>query len=58
MVASITNARKSENCKFILRVHARGAMGPDLFNAPQVKVMSKAEAKAYCKANGLTPWNF
>jgi hypothetical protein len=43
---------------FQLRICARPCNGAEYMAAPTVAVAGKREANAYCKANGIKPWNF
>lgn len=43
---------------YALRICARPCNGPEFANAPTVSVAGKRDARAYCKANGVTPYNF
>lgn len=46
-------------CKsFRIAICAGPCNGADYSNAPRIQVGSKSEARAYCKANGIKPWNF
>lgn len=43
---------------FNLAIVAGPCNGPAYINAPRVPVADKKAARAYCKANGIKPWNF
>lgn len=51
MVAYITQTRKV--CFLTIQNSPM-----DRLNAYRVDVTNKAAARAYCKANGIKPWNF
>lgn len=43
---------------FRIAICAAPCNGEAYWTAPRIQVAGKAEARAYCKANGIKPWNF
>jgi hypothetical protein len=58
MIAYLTKTRHAHYWVYELRICERPCSGYEYTTAPRIQVKGKREANAYCKANGIKPWNF